>query len=201
MDKSKLLLCIAFIISTVFTGCSDSTEVIHNLSDKSYELVNQDSAAVSFPSDFEGEYLVVGFIYTHCPDICNITTANLQNISKQLEDTSDVHYVAITFDPERDTPSVLKKYMQNFKLDEKDFTMLTGDSDTIDNVMAGMDIQAQVSFTKTKNNGDRIYMMNHTDRISVIDPESRVRFEYPGSKVPPENVIEDLNKLRSWSLF
>ncbi len=201
MYSLKHFVLVALTALFLLSGCGNSPEVIHDLSDKSYELVNQDSTAVSFPSDFEGEYLAVGFIYTHCPDICSITTANLKNIGNQLKDTSDVQFIAITFDPERDTPSVLKDYMQNFKLDEDNFSMLTGDPATIDSVLTHMDIQAQVSFTNTKSSGERIYMMNHTDRISVMDPESRVRFEYPGSKVPPEHVVEDLNSLRSWSIF
>jgi protein SCO1/2 len=182
-------------------SCSNSPKVIHDLSDTNYNLVDQDSAAVNFPANFEGKYVVMAFIYTHCPDICNITTANLKNMSNQFEDKSDVHFLAITFDPERDTPSVLNDYMQTFTLDAQYFTMLTGTPTEIDSVLSRLDIEAKKSFTKTNAQGEKTYFMYHTDRVSVMDPQGRVRFEYPGSRVPPEHVVEDVNKLRSWWPF
>lgn len=198
MNNMRILF-LGLIFSMLLAGCDESSEVIHDLSDENFTLVNQDSTAVNFPSDFENKYLIVGFIYTHCPDICNIITAKMLNISNELKDTTDVHFIAITFDPKRDTPNVLNDYMQKFKLDEDQFTMLTGDSTSINNVLNKMDIEAKVSFNITHANGQKSYLMNHTNRISVMDPQGRVRFEYPGSAVPIEHVTEDLNKIRkSW---
>ena len=188
---------LAILIISAIAACSSSPKVIHDLEGEDYILVNQDSAVVSFPSDFSGDYLVVGFIYTHCPDICPITTANMKNIRQQLNDSSNVHFVGISFDPKRDTPSVLKDYMKMFKLDETKFTMLTGGSTTIDSVLQAMDIDAEISYVDTTVKGKRSYRMNHTDRISVMDREGRVRFEYPGSRVPPKHVVEDLTALRN----
>src|SRR5699024_1633091 len=153
-------------------------------------------AAVNFPQDFKGDYVIAAFISTHCPDICRITTATMKNISKQLEDTTNVEFVEITSDPKRDTPSVIKKYMQTYKLNTTQFTMLTGEPVVIDSWMSQVGIQAAVSYIDTTQSGDVQYTMNHTDRILIMDPQGRVRFQYPGSMVPPKNVIEDLNKLR-----
>lgn len=197
--KYLLLVC---TLVTFIADCGNSPEVIHDLSNANFQLVNQDSSTVNFPSKFEGKYVVAGFIYTHCPDICNITTANLKNIADKMEDTTNVKFLAITFDPKRDTPSVLNSYMQTFNLDENQFSMFTGDSTSVDSVLNALDIDAKISYVETNENGERTYRMNHTDRISVMDPQGRVRFEYPGSRVPPEHVIEDLNKLRnSWYEF
>lgn len=197
----RLFSSLFFVSILVLCGC-DKSEVIHDLSNADYQLVNQDSATVSFPSAYEGKYVVVGFIYTHCPDICNITTANLKNIANKMKDTANVQFLAITFDPQRDTPTVLDEYMQTFKLDEDRFTMLTGDSASVDSVLAAMDIQAAIAYRDTLESGEINYTMNHTDRIAVMDTRGRVRFEYPGSVVPPDYLIEDLNKLRSkWYEF
>ena len=194
--KKHNLFIITLLIATVLTGCGDSPPVIHDLSNQNFELVNQDSATVNFPSDYDGKYLVVAFIYTHCPDICRVTTANMKNAYKQLDDTSDVQFVEITFDPKRDTPSVLKNYMQKYKLDENKFSMLTGDSASVDTLLSAMDVDTKISFRQTNDDGNKEYFMNHTDRIAVMDPQGRVRFEYPGSKVPVEHIVEDLNKIR-----
>lgn len=192
MSFSKTLLLT--ITSVLILSCN-SPEVINDLSNKSFSLVNQDSSSVQFPKDFEGDILVVGFIYTHCPDICPVITAKLSNINSQLGNVEDVRFAEITFDPRRDTPSVLKKYMRSFKLDSTKFTMLTGDSVTVDSALNEMDILAKISYRKTGEPKDQNYLMNHTNRILVMDRKGRVRFEYPGSAVPEKNVIEDINKL------
>lgn len=180
----------------LLTAACNSPEVINDLSDDSFALVNQDSTSIAFPKDFRGDILVVGFIYTHCPDVCPIITAKLSNINRELENSEGVHFAEISFDPARDTPSVLKKYMQSFNLDPQKFTMLTGDSVTVDSALNKMDILAKISYVKNSEEGQQSYLMNHTNRILVMDQQGRVRFEYPGSVVPEKNVIEDINRLR-----
>lgn len=185
----------AIICLLLLTGACNSPDVIHDLSDASFPLVNQDSSSVHFPRDYKGKLLVVGFIYTNCPDVCTIISANMGNISKELGPNEDVHFVEITFDPKRDTPSVLKQYAQNFNLDSEEFTLLTGEPSVVDSLLNLMDIQAEVSYTQTTDEGRELYFMNHTNRILIMDRKGRVRIEYPGSVVPPDYLIEDLQKL------
>ncbi len=198
-DGFPTLLLNFIVIATVsffISSCQNGPKVINDLSDNSFTLINQDSARVQFPADFEGDILVVGFIYTHCPDICPVITAKLSNLNKELGPASGIHFAEITFDPGRDSPSVLKRYMNDFRLDSTRFTMLTGDSSTVDSVLAKMDIMAKMVNRQTNEEGNITYLMNHTNRILVMDSEGRVRFEYPGSAVPVKNIIEDINKLR-----
>lgn len=193
--KFKLQIPVLLLFLLFSLGCN-GPEVIHDLSNASFELVDQDSSTVHFPEDYQGNVLVVGFIYTNCPDICPIISAKLSNISKELENPEDVHFVEMTFDPKRDTPSVLKEYMEGFRLDPKQFTMLTGDSVTVDSALNSMDITARISYTRTTDDGKELYFMNHTNRILIMDKQGRVRFEYPGSVASEKIVIEDINKLR-----
>lgn len=185
----SLFLSLLFLLS----ACQSGPEVVHDLSDQSFEVVDQDSVSVTFPGDFKGDFLVVGFIYTHCPDICPVISAKLGNVNNKISDVPDVHFLEISFDPRRDKPSVLKKYMQDFNLDEQRFTMLTGDSTTVDSLLSSMDIIAELAEGESL---DENYMMNHTNRILIMDKEGRVRFEYPGSAVPEDHIIEDIEKLR-----
>lgn len=187
-----LLFAIALLL---ISGCEEP-DVIHNLGNKSNILVNQQGDTVRFPADFRGQHLVIGFIYTHCPDICPVTTANMKQAYSQLKDTADVEFVGISFDPARDTPAVLRQYMHNFKLPADHFTMLTGDSASVESVLRRMGVEAAISYRDTTAEGTVNYFMKHTDRISIMDIRGRVRFEYPGSVVPPEHLVEDLNKLR-----
>lgn len=194
--KKSFLSIIVCTFSFVFVIQCKQPKIIHDLSDASYILVNQDSVQINFPKAFEGKYVIAAFIYTHCPDVCRIITANLKRISTKLKDSQNVAFVEITFDPKRDTPSVLKNYMRLYSLEKGKFTMLTGQPALVDSLLNRFGIKAAVSYTDTTKSGKLKYYYNHTDRIIIMDKKGRVRFQYPGSLVPPENVIEDLNKLR-----
>ena len=65
--------------------------------------------------DFAGKIVVVFFGFVQCPDVCPTSMAELASIKKSLgADGSKLQAVFITVDPERDTPEVLKGYMDNF---------------------------------------------------------------------------------------
>lgn len=193
--KFSIVALLLLLLAGLLTISCDRPEVIHDLSGSSYELLNEDSLSVNYPTDFKGDIQVVGFIFTNCPDICPAITANMRRIQNELQDTSDVRFQVISFDPERDTPSVLKKYKNTFQLDEQ-FTMLTGDTTNINAVLDELNIVAQKEHPDSlgKNNGD--YNITHTNRILVMDRKGRVRFEYPGSHVQPGHVTDDIRKLQ-----
>ncbi|MEX0723482.1 MAG: SCO family protein [Gracilimonas sp.] len=190
--KKIILLLLPFFVF----GCGNSPNVIDDLGDTSFELLDQDSTVVTFPDDFQGEFVVMGFIYTNCPDICSLITQNLVRIQKEMDYPDDVHFIASTFDPERDTPSTLKKYGNAFNVNEN-FTFLTGDSAEVFEMMDSVRVRSQISFTDTTDDGQELYFINHSDKIMVLDKQSRVIFEYGGSQpMIPNIVIEDLNKVR-----
>ena len=189
-------LSILFFLLVVLVNCQSEPEVIDDLSDTSFQLLNQDSVAVTFPDDYQGKYVVMGFIYTNCPDICPLITQNLIKIQRELGYPENVQFLGVTFDPERDTPSVLSNYKQVFKLNEN-FDFLTGDSTTISAFMDSVRVRSQVSLSTTTSDGKEIYFMNHSDKIMVLDPKSRVIIEYGGSMPQvPNLIIEDFQSLQ-----
>lgn len=194
MTSFNIYLVAVGLVGLLITGC-DSSDVLDDLSDRSWELVNQDSAAVTFPDDFKGNILVAGYIYTHCPGVCPAITANMKTISTRLPDRQDVRFVGITFDPMRDRPSVLKSYMNKHGLDERRFTFLTGDSATVHSLLKRVDIRTQLQPDSASGDGTQQYLLNHTNQINLIDRRGRIRAEYGGSMVPPEHVVEDIKKL------
>lgn len=190
--KKLLLLILPFFVF----ACGNNPDVIDDMGDAEFQLLDQDSAAVTFPNDLQGKYVVMGFIYTNCPDICSLITQNLKKIQQDLNYPEDVEFVAATFDPVRDTPSTLKNYARLFGVDEG-FTFLTGDSTQVFALMDSARVRSQVSMTTETEDGRELYFINHSDKIMVLDKESRVIFEYGGSqKVIPSIVVEDLNKVR-----
>ena len=193
MIMKKLII---LLLPILLFACGNNPEVIEDMGDASFELLNQDSTRVTFPDDFSGEYIVMGFIYTNCPDICSLITQNLVKIQKEMNYPADVQFVAASFDPVRDTPSKLKKYGKAFGVDEN-FTFLTGDSTEVFALMDSARVRSQVSFTQETEDGKEMYFINHSDKIMVLDKQARVIFEYGGSQpMIPSLVVEDLNKVR-----
>ena len=119
-------------------GCQDPLPVLDDLQDASFQLVNQDSAAVAFPQEYTGEVLVVGYIYTQCPDVCPRITSNMKQVRNRLNTPSDVRFVSVTFDPRRDTPTKMASYRNAYNLGDTNWQFLTGDSTQINAFMDRM---------------------------------------------------------------
>tara|TARA_R110002124_G_scaffold287127_1_gene470574 strand:+ start:1098 stop:1682 length:585 start_codon:yes stop_codon:yes gene_type:complete len=183
------------ILLCFFIACQSGPKIIDDLTDKSFELINQNNEQITFPDDYRGKYLVMGFIYTNCPDICPLVTQNLIKVQKELGNPDDVQFLGVTFDPKRDTPEKLKEYKEVFNL-EDNFDFLTGDSLTISELMDSVRVRSQVSFTQVRDDGKEVYFMNHSDKIIIVNPKGQVIYEYGGSMTPVNYILEDLKKVR-----
>ena len=64
-------------------------------------------------ADMKGRPFLVFFGYTHCPDVCPTTLAEISDVLKQLPD-KPISVLFVSFDPERDTPATLKDYVASF---------------------------------------------------------------------------------------
>jgi len=124
------------VITKVKDGIEVSDTVWHSV--KNIQLQNQLVKTVSL-SDLNCKILVVDFFFTHCISICPKLTANMKRLQqaiktrdpRKLVDTPFIQFVSLTVDPERDSPSVLKKYADKFQLNHDTWWMLTGDKKTI----------------------------------------------------------------------
>lgn len=178
------------LIALLFISCGNP-DALDNFGKKKYTFVNQDNEEVVFPDDYKGKYVVMGFLYTNCPDVCPLITQNMQKMQKELNNPDDIQFVGVTFDPQRDTPEVLKYYKDAFKLDDN-FNFLTGDTTTVNKFMEMVRVRSQVSYSKEAEWGEEIYFLNHSDKIMVINPESELIFEYGGSMTRPGMIVEDI---------
>jgi protein SCO1/2 len=98
------------------------------------ELTTQDGKKVHFYDDLiKGKMVVIDLIYTHCQYSCPLETARLVQVQKSLGDRvgKDIFFYSITIDPKRDTPEVLKAYMEKFHVGPG-WTFLTGTKEDID---------------------------------------------------------------------
>lgn len=191
---SRLVLLAALALA----ACSSRPEHLapeDDLADVEVALLDQDSTAFTFPADLRGRPSLVSAVYTHCPDVCLMTMANVNRIKRELgADSSRVTFATVTFDPVRDTPAVLRAYAQAWKTGE-DWHLLTGDSTAIAGMMERLGVRYEVSRRDTLASGETIYHISHSDKLFLLDAEGRIVETYGGSAAVPEMVVEDARAL------
>jgi protein SCO1/2 len=182
--------------SVLLESCSKNLPVVDKI-DRSFTLVNQDSSKIVFPDNYRGRITLMSFIYTNCPDICPLTTNNMINIRKDLnkDGIKGVQFLELSFDPDRDTPAILKKYAGIRNINDKDFQFLTGEKKVIDSLLKVMNVYAIPGDTTRFKDGTYTYSFIHSDRITLIDRESRIRKEYNGSHADIEEIVNDIKEL------
>jgi protein SCO1 len=120
------------VITQIKNGKEVTDTVWHKV--KSIPFTNQLGQVVSF-DDLQGKVLVADFFFTHCPVICPKLTKSMKQLQDALKikdqlrtsDSTFVHFLSFTVDPERDSASVLKKYADKYGVNHDLWWMLTGD--------------------------------------------------------------------------
>ena len=133
---------------------------------KSLELEDT-SGRVRHLADFRGKAVVLFFGFTHCPDVCPTTLADLAGVMKALgADADRVQVLFVTVDPERDTPQDLDQYVHAF---DPRFIALRGDPAATARVAKEFKI-----YYENRKQGDS-YTVDHSAQSYVIDPAGRLR--------------------------
>jgi len=194
----KLILMYLFVTLLFSLSCKEKLPLDKDLTKKNYTLINQDSIEVIFPKNIIGHITVMGFIYTHCPDICPMTTHNMYLTEKKLNESGieDVKFIALSFDPDRDSPEVLRKFAEIRDLDFINWTLLTGEKTIVNELMKRFDVKAIKTDENIDEEGNSEYSMMHTDRISLIDEKGILRKNYKGSTINIEKIVSDIKTLR-----
>ena len=119
-------------------------------------------------ADFRGKVVTVFFGFTHCPDVCPTTLAEMAAVMRELgPDEQKVQVLFITVDPERDTPQVLQKYVPSF---HPGFLGLYGDADAL----ARTAREFKIVYQKQALPGGG-YSVDHSAGTYIFDTEGRLR--------------------------
>lgn len=139
-------------------------------------------------ADFKGKVVLVFFGFTHCPDVCPTTLAEMAGVMKQLgKDAERLQVLFITLDPERDTPALLAGYVPAF---DPSFLGLSGDRAATDKVIKDFKLFAQ----KVPSKDGKSYTIDHTAGSYVFDAQGRIRlFVRHGQGAEP--ILHDIKAL------
>lgn len=196
--RSKLKpVLILFLIITIIYSCYEHFPLKQDIKRTQNKFLNQDSVLVKFPEIIKDKVTLFAMIYTHCPDICPMTTHNMKLIDDSLDAKlkERIKLVVITFDPERDSPAVLKDYASIRGYDLSRWIFLSGDELDTKEVMLKFGIKAVKTDSTYDENGKLSYYITHTDRLTLIDQNGFIRKNYQGSVINVEEVKNDIEYL------
>jgi protein SCO1/2 len=133
----------------------------------SFSLTDQNGRTATSDS-LKGKPTLIYFGYTYCPDVCPTSLLLMENAIDKLgpDAAKKVNLVFITIDPERDTPELLKGYVENFG---PTFIGLTGTPQQIADVARAYRVYSQ----KVPGKEGGPYLMDHSSIVYLLDRNGR----------------------------
>ena len=159
---------------TVLAGCDtgqrgfQATDITGAEFGKAFTLTDHNGKQRSL-EDFRGHVVVMFFGFTHCPDVCPTTLAELAGAVRKLGPAGEkVQVLLVTIDPERDTPELLAKYVTAFN---PKFLALRGSADETARVAK----EFKVIYQKVAGPHAENYSMDHSAGSYIFDRQGRLR--------------------------
>jgi protein SCO1/2 len=125
---------------------------------------------------YRGKAVLVTFIYSHCPDVCPLIVGNLRTVQTQLgRDAKDLQIVAVSVDPEGDTPRAVNEFLAARRMTGR-MEYLLGSRPQLERVWRDWGIVSGKS---------------HSALVYGIDARGRITTLYPTSFKPAE-IVHDV---------
>jgi len=151
-----------------------------------FTLTDQAGQKVSM-ADQRGKLVLLTFLYTNCPDVCPLITQNLNQALQMLgTERDDVRVLAVSVDPEGDTPKSVDEYAKAHHL-LPEFHYLIGSRDELTKVWKAYDVAAVASDPE---------LVDHTAYTMLVDQSGEGRVIYD-SQVKAKDVVHDVRALLS----
>lgn len=126
-------------------------------------------------ADLEGQWNLLFFGYTFCPDICPTTMAELRQLTLEMpeKEREQLQITMISVDPERDTPEQMHSYLSFF---DAGFAGASGDPSELARLAQAF----SVAYIEPDTSEDN-YLVDHSGQVVMVDPQGR----YVGFLRPP----------------
>jgi len=186
--RAALIAVVCALGAAVVTGCGPKPPSFTNLDitgntqfGSNFSLPDS-SGHTRTLADYKDKVVVMVFGYTHCPDVCPTTLAELSQALHQLgpDAAKRVQVLFVTVDPQRDTPALMGQYAAAF--DPSFVGLRPADDAQLKQVTKAFRVYyAKVPGTTADN-----YTMDHTAASYVFDTNGKLRlFARDGQGVTP----------------
>jgi len=155
-----------------------------------FTLADTDGKPFRFREATAGQLTLLFFGYTNCPDICPLHMASLATVRRGLPFAmkNRIRVVFVTTDPARDTPQVMRVWLDQF---DPDFVGLRGDSAYVARLQNSLGMASAILGPR---GADGRYSVGHAAQVLAFTPDGRAHLQYPfGTR--QEDWAHDLPKL------
>lgn len=163
-----------FFAAFVLSACNErsiwhETDITGAMPDLRFRMVRASDGATVNERAYRGSLVILYFGYTHCPDICPATLANLSDVMEHLGPrAAEARVLFVTVDPTRDTLPLLRAYVGAFspRVDG-----LRGDADAL----ARLARRYRVAYAVTPGADGHPYTVTHSDAVFFFDRDGHAR--------------------------
>ena len=142
-----------------------------------FTLTATDGSPFNFRQQTEGKITLLFFGYTHCPDVCPVHLANiaaaLQTLGPEVQ--RKVEVVFVTTDPDRDTPEVIRSWLNKFN---PGFVGLRGSLAEVNAIQRGLKL-GEASREPQLTPADTGYSVGHAALVLAFTPDDSAHVVYP----------------------
>ncbi|WEN14429.1 SCO family protein [Rhodanobacter sp. AS-Z3] len=163
------------------------TNISGHMPDLDFKLTDDNGKAVT-GADYRGKVTLLYFGYTHCPDVCPLTLAQLHVVMQRLGPLADdARILFVSVDPARDTPAVMHAYVRAF---DKHAVGLVGDARSVE----ALSKRYRSAFTREPGDAAGNYEVSHSSAIYVFDRDGHARVLATPS-ASRDDLVHDLHLL------
>ena len=180
------LVIFLFVMLPIFLSIEKKeNEYVKKFQGSSFSLNDVNNEIIT-ESSFEGPLTAIFFGFTNCPDVCPMTLNNLdlaiKNLEQEKKNKFKVFFVSI--DPQRDSPQVIKDYLNSF---ENKIYGITGDPKKVFLMSKSWGVLSEKIFTEDGN-----YLINHSSSIILLkDGKYLSRISHHAKY---EDIFKNINK-------
>lgn len=153
-----------------------------------FTLTNVDGEQMS-TSELEGKVVLMYFGYTNCPDFCPTTLRDFLRVKQDLGDQADeVAFMMVSVDPARDTPAVMKEFLEFY---DPEFIGLTGTEEDLVPIKQEFGIISDPG-EATPETGS--YFVDHSTKTYVLNQDGELALEYAWGTTA-DDITEDVKHM------
>lgn len=188
-----LALCAAMGIYLLLTYVWKPEEPLPvEMAAPAFEMNDIDGNPVSLEST-NGKVRIIYFYFANCPDVCPPTTFMLSEVQEKLREQGklgdQVELISITFDPERDTPEVIREFAERTFVEFDGWRFLRGEEEAT--------IKLAQSYEVPVIKDEASQSFSHFNVITLVDQEGQIRkwINGSGEETTADYIVEQINRL------
>jgi len=190
--RAMAALCLCVLLASCGSGDKPwhATDITGAMPKLKFRMQRANDAQIVSEQTYKGRVVILYFGYTHCPDICPTTLANLSAVLKRLDTQAyDVAVLFVTVDPDRDTQPVLAQYVRGFA---RQVDGLTGPP----NGLLQLTRRYRVMYKVEKESPGHPYTVMHSNSVFFFDRSGAPRLVTTDTS-DIAGITEDVKRLLS----